>query len=54
MAVPAGLDAQGLPLGLQVIGKAFDEQTIFNISRAIEQAANFSAMPQLVQRKAAA
>jgi aspartyl-tRNA(Asn)/glutamyl-tRNA(Gln) amidotransferase subunit A len=54
MSVPAGLDAQGLPLGLQIIGKAFDEQTVFNVSRAIEAAANFSAMPQLVQRKAAA
>ncbi len=54
MAVPAGLDAQGLPLGLQVIGKAFDEQTVFNVSRAIEAAANFSAVPQSVQRKAAA
>ncbi len=53
MAVPAGLDAQGLPLGLQIIGKAFDEQAVFNASRAIEMAANFSAMPQLAQKKAA-
>jgi aspartyl-tRNA(Asn)/glutamyl-tRNA(Gln) amidotransferase subunit A len=54
MSVPAGLDAQGLPLGLQVIGRAWDEQTVFNVSRAIEAAARFSAVPQSIQRKAAA
>ena len=53
MSVPAGLDKDGLPLGLQIIGKAWDEQTVFNVSRAIEEAANFTAMPQMAQRKAA-
>lgn len=53
MAVPAGIDAQGLPMGLQVIGKAWDEQTVFNVSQAIEKAAQFSALPQIIQRKAA-
>ncbi|WP_043334982.1 Asp-tRNA(Asn)/Glu-tRNA(Gln) amidotransferase subunit GatA [Belnapia moabensis] len=47
LAVPAGLDAQGLPLGLQVIGKAFDEETVFAVGTAIEQAANFTALPRL-------
>lgn len=47
ISVPAGLDAQGLPLGLQVIGRAFDEETVFRVGRAIEQAAGFSAMPQI-------
>ncbi|WP_291296935.1 Asp-tRNA(Asn)/Glu-tRNA(Gln) amidotransferase subunit GatA [Elioraea sp.] len=47
IAVPAGLDASGLPLGLQVIGRAFDEETVFRVGRAIEQAAGFTAMPQL-------
>jgi len=45
LAVPAGLDAQGLPLGLQVIGRAFDEETVFAVGAAIERAAKFSALP---------
>jgi aspartyl-tRNA(Asn)/glutamyl-tRNA(Gln) amidotransferase subunit A len=39
IAIPAGLDAQGLPLGLQLIGKAFDEETLFSLGHVIEQAA---------------
>ena len=39
IAVPAGLSAQGLPLGLQLIGKPFDEETLFQTAAAIEQAA---------------
>jgi len=39
IAVPAGLDRQGLPLGLQLIGKAFDEETLFSLGHVIEQAA---------------
>ena len=45
ISVPAGLTAEGLPLGLQVIGKAFDEATVLRVGRAIEQAANFTAKP---------
>ncbi|WP_135467399.1 Asp-tRNA(Asn)/Glu-tRNA(Gln) amidotransferase subunit GatA [Crenalkalicoccus roseus] len=47
LAVPAGLDAQGLPLGLQVIGRAFDEETVFAVGAAIERAADFRALPGL-------
>jgi len=47
MSVPAGLDADGLPLGLQVIGKPFDEETVFAVSAALEQAAGFSALPAI-------
>ncbi|SDB43577.1 Asp-tRNA(Asn)/Glu-tRNA(Gln) amidotransferase subunit GatA [Belnapia rosea] len=47
LAVPAGLDAQGLPLGLQVIGRSFDEETVFAVGTAIEQAAGFTALPRL-------
>jgi aspartyl-tRNA(Asn)/glutamyl-tRNA(Gln) amidotransferase subunit A len=43
--VPAGLDAQGLPLGLQIIGKALDEQGVLNAGLAIEQRAGFAARP---------
>jgi aspartyl-tRNA(Asn)/glutamyl-tRNA(Gln) amidotransferase subunit A len=39
IAVPAGLDGQGLPLGLQLIGRAFDEETLFSLGHVIERAA---------------
>ncbi len=39
IAVPAGLSAEGLPLGLQLIGKPFDEETLFQTAAAIEAAA---------------
>ena len=46
IAVPAGLSADGLPLGLQLIGKPFDEETLFQTAFAIEQAAGrFAATP---------
>ena len=47
MSVPAGLDANGLPLGLQVIGRLFDEETVFAVASAIERAAGFEALPAL-------
>jgi aspartyl-tRNA(Asn)/glutamyl-tRNA(Gln) amidotransferase subunit A len=36
ISVPGGLDAQGLPLGLQLIGRPFDEETLFSLAAAIE------------------
>ena len=39
IAVPAGLDARGLPLGLQLIGRPFDEKTLFQAGAVIEAAA---------------
>lgn len=39
LSVPAGLDAQGLPLGLQLIGKPFEEETLFQVASVIEKAA---------------
>lgn len=39
IAVPAGKDVQGLPLGLQLIGRPFDEETLFSLGETIEQAA---------------
>jgi aspartyl-tRNA(Asn)/glutamyl-tRNA(Gln) amidotransferase subunit A len=47
ISVPAGLDGAGLPLGLQVIGKAFDEETVFAVAGALERAAGFTARPAL-------
>jgi len=48
LSVPAGLDAQGLPLGLQVLGKPFDEETVFAVGAALERAAGFSALPTIL------
>jgi aspartyl-tRNA(Asn)/glutamyl-tRNA(Gln) amidotransferase subunit A len=45
ISVPAGLTADGLPLGLQLIGRAFDEATLLRIARTVERAANFTARP---------
>jgi aspartyl-tRNA(Asn)/glutamyl-tRNA(Gln) amidotransferase subunit A len=39
IAVPAGKDSQGLPLGLQLIGRPFDEETLFSLGEVVEQAA---------------
>src|SRR5579863_10330045 len=39
IGVPAGKDSQGLPLGLQLIGRPFDEETLFSLGEVIEQAA---------------
>jgi aspartyl-tRNA(Asn)/glutamyl-tRNA(Gln) amidotransferase subunit A len=45
ISVPAGLSADGLPLGLQVIGRAFDEETVLRTGAVIESAAQFTARP---------
>jgi aspartyl-tRNA(Asn)/glutamyl-tRNA(Gln) amidotransferase subunit A len=46
MSVPAGLSSEGTPLGLQLIGRPFDEETLFRTARAIEEAAGPMAKPQ--------
>jgi aspartyl-tRNA(Asn)/glutamyl-tRNA(Gln) amidotransferase subunit A len=48
ISVPAGLSAEGLPLGLHLIGRAFDEETLFRVAGVIESAAGFAARPPAV------
>jgi aspartyl-tRNA(Asn)/glutamyl-tRNA(Gln) amidotransferase subunit A len=45
ISLPAGLDKDGLPLGLQLISKPFDEVTLFRAAQALEDAAGFDAKP---------
>jgi len=52
MTVPVGLSSDGLPLGLQLIGKAWDEETVFRTGCVLEQAAQFKAQPQLMKKAA--
>ncbi len=46
MSVPAGLNREGLPLGLQIIGRPFDEQGVLNAGLALEARAGFVARPE--------
>lgn len=45
ISLPAGLSARGLPLGLQLIGRAFDEETLLRTAGVLEEAAGFNAAP---------
>jgi aspartyl-tRNA(Asn)/glutamyl-tRNA(Gln) amidotransferase subunit A len=45
IAVPAGLDRQGLPLGLQLIGRPWGEAELLNHAHVLERAAGFVAKP---------
>ena len=48
ISIPARLSGDGLPLGLQLIGRPFDEETLLRGARALEDAAGFDAAPQFV------
>jgi len=45
MSVPSGLSAEGLPLGLQIVGKPFDEETVLRVAGVLETAAGVTAKP---------
>ena len=46
ISVPAGLDSQGLPLGLQIIGKALDEEACFKVASVIEKSSGYNSRPE--------
>jgi aspartyl-tRNA(Asn)/glutamyl-tRNA(Gln) amidotransferase subunit A len=46
ISVPVGLSSQGLPLGLQVIGKAFNEEMVLRIGGVLEEASGFNSAPK--------
>lgn len=46
VSVPCGLDSKGLPLGLQLIGRPWEEGDLLNHAHVLEQAAGFSAKPE--------
>jgi len=48
ISVPAALTGDGLPLGLQVIGRAFDEETMLRVAGVLEEAAGFDAEPAFI------
>ena len=45
ISVPSGLNTDGLPLGLQLIGRPFDEETVLRAAGVLETAVGFDAMP---------
>ena len=48
VSVPAGVSGDGLPLGLQVTGRAFDEQTVLRVAEVLERTAQFRHLPGFV------
>jgi len=48
ISLPGGLNADGLPLGLQIIGKPFDEETVLRAAEVLEKAVGFDALPVMV------
>jgi len=49
LSLPGGLSADGLPLGLQLIGRPFDEETVLRVADVMEKAVGFNALPAFVE-----
>jgi aspartyl-tRNA(Asn)/glutamyl-tRNA(Gln) amidotransferase subunit A len=49
ISVPAGLSEEGLPLGLHLITKPFDEETLFRVGGVLEAAVKFKAKPRFLR-----
>jgi aspartyl-tRNA(Asn)/glutamyl-tRNA(Gln) amidotransferase subunit A len=52
ISIPAGLARDGLPLGLQLIGRAFDESSVLRAAGVLETLAHFTEQPDLASRLA--
>jgi len=48
ISVPSGLSADGLPLGLQIVGRAFDEEMVLRVGDVLERAAQFTHRPSFI------
>ena len=48
ISLPGGLNKDGLPLGLQLIGRPFDEQTLLRAAEVLESAVSFDELPVMV------
>jgi aspartyl-tRNA(Asn)/glutamyl-tRNA(Gln) amidotransferase subunit A len=48
ISVPAGLSGDGLPLGLQITGRAFDEETVLRVAQILENAALVRHRPSFI------
>jgi aspartyl-tRNA(Asn)/glutamyl-tRNA(Gln) amidotransferase subunit A len=48
ISVPTGLSKKGLPLGLQLVGRPWDEETVLRTAGVLETAANFTAVPSML------
>ena len=44
ISIPSSKDKNGLPLGLQLIGKPFDEETLYSFANVIEESSNFKSL----------
>ena len=51
ISVPAGLDKDKLPIGLQIVGRPFDEQTVFQIAEVIEKSSGINFDPDYTNAK---
>jgi aspartyl-tRNA(Asn)/glutamyl-tRNA(Gln) amidotransferase subunit A len=51
ISVPAGLASDGLPLGLQILGRPFDESTVLKVAGVLENAADFTTLPPFVSAR---
>jgi aspartyl-tRNA(Asn)/glutamyl-tRNA(Gln) amidotransferase subunit A len=50
LSLPCGLDSTGLPIGMQIIGKYFDEATILRLAYAYEQSTDWHKMKPRIQK----
>jgi aspartyl-tRNA(Asn)/glutamyl-tRNA(Gln) amidotransferase subunit A len=52
ISIPGGLDGEGLPIGIQIMGKALDEPTVLRAAYALEDALGAAGRPPLIEEAA--